>query len=509
MYAGWNSVFRTNDGGETWTSSLIPESAAPLTSLAIDPTDSRRVWASTGPGSIRPPYSRVPPWNETGAGLFESEGAERWVGRPISQSIYSVLFDKRRPGTIYAGSYDEITLQMFYPGRSGGSIFVSHDYGATFTKNVFDFGRFGGSVRSIVPDPFDEDGLYLATRDRVFSSRDRGATWEPGGEANSFWGFNQIVADPVRPGRMYVAGFGVSRSDDGGRTLQGFSEGLPSIGVGPLVISPDGRWLYVGTNGAGVFARDLGAPEPPEPCAASATRLCLAGNRYAVELFGGRRGEPATTPGTARSLGDRSGYFSLPFVTGDAELPEVVVKILGHGALGLDGSPVFYTSLTTLPYRLIVTDAQTGATQTYDSNTAHPLCGAVDVAFELDAAPAPVLRAGASAESALPLLNGRFSVTLEARRASTGATSAGRAIASSDRYGFFTLPGFTSDPTLPEIIVKMLDFRSITGSFLFFYTGLTSLDYTLTVTDTVTGAVRTYESPGNFCGSVASDDFAH
>ena len=88
----------------------------------------------------------------------------------------------------------------------------------------------------------------------------------------------------------------------------------------------------------------------------------------------------------------------------------------------------------------------------------------------------------------------------QARRASTGATSAGRAIASSERYGFFTLPGFTSDPTLPEVIVKMLDFRSITGNFLLFFTGLTSLDYTLTVTDTVTGAVRRYESPGDYCG---------
>ena len=179
-----------------------------------------------------------------------------------------------------------------------------------------------------------------------------------------------------------------------------------------------------------------------------------------------------------------------------------MVKVLGHGALGLDGSPVFYTSLTTLPYRLIVTDTQTGATQTYDSNAAHPLCGAVDVAFELDAAPAPTLRAGASAESALPLLNGRFSVALEARRSSTGARSAGLAIASSDRYGFFTLPGFTSDPTLPEVVVKMLDFRSITGSFLLFYTGLTSLDYTLTVTDTVTGSVQTFESPSDHCGAV-------
>ncbi len=497
MYAGWDSVFRTEDGGATWTSSLIPGSVGRLTALVIDPGDSRQVWASTGPGRIEGRHSG--PWTETGAGLYVSDGARTWTRKAIEKSVYSILFDARRPGTIYAGSYSKITNAVSdYPYQSGGSIFVSHDSGATFTKNDFDFGR---GVRSIAADPFDGDVLYLSTGSRVFRSTDRGATWQPGGNTNSI---NQIVADPVRPGRLYGSGNGVARSDDGGQTWQRFSEGLPNVGVGPLVISPDGRWLYVGTNGAGVFARDLEAPEPPQPCAASATRLCLAGNRYAVDLFAGRRGEPATTPGTARTLADRAGYFSLPFATGDAELPEVVVKILGHGALGLDGSPVFYSSLTTLPYRLVVTDTYTGATKTYSSDAAHPLCGAVDVAFEPEAAPAPILRAAAESESALPLLSGRFSVTLVARRASTGATAAGRAIASSDRYGFFTLPGFTSDPTLPEVIVKLLDFRSITGSFLFFYTGLTSLDYTLTVTDTVTGAVQTFESPGDYCGAVES-----
>ena len=95
-------------------------------------------------------------------------------------------------------------------------------------------------------------------------------------------------------------------------------------------------------------------------------------------------------------------------------------------------------------------------------------------------------------------------VTLEARRSSTGATAAGRAIASGDRFGFFTLPGFTSDPTLPEVVVKMIDFQSMNDSFIFFYTGLTSLDYTLTVTDQVTGEVRTFESPGDFCGEVVA-----
>jgi len=48
--------------------------------------------------------------------------------------------------------------------------------------------------------------------------------------------------------------------------------------------------------------------------------------------------------------------------------------------------------------------------------------------------------------------------------------------------------------------VKMVDFSAVNGNFWFFYTGLTNLAYTLTVTDSVTGAIRTYASARPYCG---------
>ncbi|HEY4228977.1 MAG TPA: hypothetical protein VGO79_02330, partial [Thermoanaerobaculia bacterium] len=44
---------------------------------------------------------------------------------------------------------------------------------------------------------------------------------------------------------------------DGGRNWDLFVEGLEPYGVLGLAISPDGRFLYAGTTGAGVFRRDL------------------------------------------------------------------------------------------------------------------------------------------------------------------------------------------------------------------------------------------------------------
>ncbi|HEX9669687.1 MAG TPA: hypothetical protein VGC93_09405, partial [Thermoanaerobaculia bacterium] len=52
-----------------------------------------------------------------------------------------------------------------------------------------------------------------------------------------------------------------------------------------------------------------------------------------------------------------------------------------------------------------------------------------------------------------------------------------------------------------ELVVKVLDGRPLNGKFWFFYGALSDVEYTLRVTDTTTGAVRTYHNaPGNLCG---------
>jgi hypothetical protein len=43
--------------------------------------------------------------------------------------------------------------------------------------------------------------------------------------------------------------------------------------------------------------------------------------------------------------------------------------------------------------------------------------------------------------------------------------------------------------------VKVLDARSINGHFWVYYGALSNVEYTLRVTDTTTGEVRTYQNP--------------
>jgi hypothetical protein len=54
-----------------------------------------------------------------------------------------------------------------------------------------------------------------------------------------------------------------------------------------------------------------------------------------------------------------------------------------------------------------------------------------------------------------------------------------------------------------DAVVKALDGRSINGKSWVFYGSLTNVEFTLTVTDTLTGAVRTYFNPQGQLASVA------
>jgi hypothetical protein len=60
----------------------------------------------------------------------------------------------------------------------------------------------------------------------------------------------------------------------------------------------------------------------------------------------------------------------------------------------------------------------------------------------------------------------------------------------------------------PEVFVKILDGRVINGSFWVFYSGLTDLEYTVTVQELDTARVKTYVKPaGSACGGFDTDAF--
>jgi len=95
-----------------------------------------------------------------------------------------------------------------------------------------------------------------------------------------------------------------------------------------------------------------------------------------------------------------------------------------------------------------------------------------------------------------------FDLTLSARDPRTGTTGSGKVIGQNDVYGYFSIPTVSGNAGNPEVIVKMVDASAIGASYWVFYGCMTDLEYTLTVTDTQTGSVKTYHNPQGHFGSV-------
>ncbi len=85
-----------------------------------------------------------------------------------------------------------------------------------------------------------------------------------------------------------------------------------------------------------------------------------------------------------------------------------------------------------------------------------------------------------------------FEIAIDAKDPGTGGPSPARAVAISDRFGWFSFPGLTNDPGNPEVTVKVLEAPTF-GRYWVFWSAMTSLEYTMTVRDALTGQVQVYE----------------
>ncbi|MBV8202956.1 MAG: hypothetical protein JOZ15_20250, partial [Acidobacteria bacterium] len=264
-----------------------------------------------------------------------------------------------------------------------------------------------------------------------------------------------------------------------------------------------------GLTGQELWTLPLGGPGGCQP---GPTALCLAGGRFKVEAFW-RDFQGNSGAGQALPLTGDTGTFW--FFSPDNL--EVIVKVLD--GRGLDGHFwVFYGALSNVEYSLTVTDTVTGLTRRYfnplgelasvGDTTAFGPMGATSIGTpEKKAAAVPAARtatatlaAGACQAGArqLCLDGGRFAVTA-AWTDFGGNSGTGTAVALTGETGYFWF--FATGNV--ETVLKVIDGRSLNGHFWVFYGALSDVQYTLTVTDTATGKVKTYTNPAGQFASVA------
>lgn len=263
----------------------------------------------------------------------------------------------------------------------------------------------------------------------------------------------------------------------------------------------------------------LPAAAPPPGCGGGAA-LCLAGNRFRVEVdYRNQHNNNAQGKGTLTRVSDKAATVSFF----DPSAVDLIVKVL-DGRTSNNRFWVFAGSLTDVEFWLKVTDTQTGAVRVYhnrpgdtrglaDTSAFAPNAAAATALTPLQeirtltpTAPAPAIEvpAAVSPSACVPGVNAlcffdRFQVEVSWRNQNNGATGVGTVVptgatASTGSFWFF-------DADNVELVLKVLDGRTLNGKFWIFYGALTDVEYRVRVTDTQTGQVKVYHSrPGSLSG---------
>lgn len=253
-----NGVYRSDDGGDTWTHLGLPESHH-IGRIVVDPKNPDIVYVA----ALGKLYSHNPE-----RGLYKtSDGGRTWVksldyrieGREIG--VVDVVMDPRNPLVLYAATYDKVRKPWtFAEGGLGSAIHKTTDGGRTWTRltNGLPIGLLGriglqiarqdsNRVYAVIENANARDGdpneriRRMAEGfggntigDEFYRSDDAGRTWTkmapqpaPAGAAGGRGGafganppyyYGQIRVNPTNKDHIYLLSVGMMHSTDGGRT---------------------------------------------------------------------------------------------------------------------------------------------------------------------------------------------------------------------------------------------------------------------------------------------------
>jgi photosystem II stability/assembly factor-like uncharacterized protein len=439
-------VYSSGDGGATWQGHRHGISALSVIALAVEPTSPPVLWATTDfPGVFR-----------------SGDGGSTWTPADAAAGgkVGSVAVDLGHPGTVYA-------LVFVIPSQQW--VLKSLDSGATWSRRASP----PSPVTALTVDPHT-GALFATGAAGVYRSVDDRAAWQTASGEIATTEVSVLVS-PEERGVVYAFGHTISisgidsppqarifKSVDDGATWTRSDAGLASVFVTQLVVvpgSPSTLYALCGLGNGQLFrSRDAGASWEAVPS--------ILDTSGPLDLAAGAGGTLFGSTAKAGVLTSSDGGATWQPLNGAP--PKLSASLLRF-------DPV-------RPNRLYLGTDTIGL-----------------VAFDI-AAPS-VCPSGATSATALCLQGRRFQVEV-AWSDFNGNTGAGQTLPGNDETGSF----WFFDPNNTELVVKVLDGRLLNNHFWVFYASLTNVAYTLTVTDTATGAVRIYKNPLGHFGSAGDTE---
>ncbi len=259
-------IWRSLDGGQSWTpvGDKLPSIA--VTCMVLDPNDNKTLYAGTGEGyfngdglagqgvykstdggttwsqlagtsgwtwshvnriAVCPGNSNLILVTQQYGGIFRSTDGGKTFSNPLwAQSGHAVAFSKANPNRVLGTIQD----YDFNAGNWYAAAIYSTDAGATWTKASGPLNSVGGFSRvETYPVVSDENIAYASASDgNVYKSTDGGKSYaqvNTSGSTSANWYANGIWVDPTNSNRLVITGTYVYGSTDGGVTINAIGAG--------------------------------------------------------------------------------------------------------------------------------------------------------------------------------------------------------------------------------------------------------------------------------------------
>ena len=232
-YAGYTGggVWKTTNGGASWTSLFDKETVSSIGAVAVAPSDPNVVYVGTGEACIRGNLSH-------GDGVYKSTDAGKtWtnVGLKDTRHIGALLVHPKDPDLVYVAALGHV-----YGANAERGVFRSRDGGKTWEKVLFRDERTGAI--DLTMDPGNPNILFAALWEAnrtpwslqsggpgssLYRSADGGSSWkkvEGNGWPETVLGKIGVSVSGADGNRVYVMleaadeKGGLYRSDDGGES---------------------------------------------------------------------------------------------------------------------------------------------------------------------------------------------------------------------------------------------------------------------------------------------------
>jgi len=230
--AGWGGVFKSSNGGTTWSNWNNPSGSGALGNKFVT------ALVVTADGSVH--AGTFNPATNLG-GLYKQTGTGGWSLRQEVYGIEALVLDESAASTVWAGT------RFFGP-------WVTQNNGSTWSQAVnpgLDPDVYTG-VHSLLPFPGIAGKVLAGVKGLgLYLTVNNGAAWNTAGAGLHADRARTIIAAPGAPNTLYLGleGGGVVRSLDGGSTWTNFDTGLEAATVSKLGIS--------GTNPTTIYAATL------------------------------------------------------------------------------------------------------------------------------------------------------------------------------------------------------------------------------------------------------------